>query len=136
MPAYVGGPLHGQSGYQEGVDPPEADPRLTGATNMPLGDPAQGGGLAALLGGGAPAGPAAEDDLPEPARFDRVLADLLKLSGGSNTEQNKLALQKAMTLIQQIKASEEKESEQAMSGKPSPRMLQGLYGQASGAAPA
>ena len=130
MPAYIGGPLSGQAGYQEGVDPPEADPRTHGAENMPIGDPA-----AAMMGGGAPMpGAGGEEQLGEAQRFDRVISDLLQLSGGANSEQNKLLMQKAMTLVQQIKAAEEKESEQAMSGRPSPRMLQSLYGQSGGAA--
>jgi len=82
----------------------------------PAGDPA------AMMAGGAPA--ESEGEI-----FRRILSDaraLLEL--GTVSEQNKLLLEKATTLIQTIKASEEKDDEKAMGGALTPGVLRKLGG--------
>jgi hypothetical protein len=49
-------------------------------------------------------------------------------SESTMSEQTKAKVQKAMTLIQDIKAATEKESHDALGGKVSPRLLTQAYG--------
>ena len=83
-------------------------------------------------GGGGPPMPAGEDAAAgesESELFSRILADaraLLSLSTVS--EQNKLLLSKAESLLQQVKANEEKDDEAAMGGKLTPGVLRKLGG--------
>jgi hypothetical protein len=82
-------------------------------------------------GQGIPAGPEAapEEELSEGERFKRLLSDIRALLMSNElSEQNTLQLSKAETLIQQIKASEEKEQDAAMSGKLSPGILRKAAG--------
>ena len=61
--------------------------------------------------------------------FKRVLSDVRSLlSMDSVSEQNKLLLEKATTLIQQIKASVEKDQDAALGGKMNPGILRKLGG--------
>jgi hypothetical protein len=78
-----------------------------------------------------PAGPEAapEEGLSEGERFKRLLSDIRALLMSNElSEQNTLQLSKAETLIQQIKASEEKEQDAAMGGKLSPGILRKAAG--------
>lgn len=69
--------------------------------------------------------PAAEGgDADEGALFQQILqAARSLLSMDSLSEQNKLLLEQATTMVQKVKASEEKEMNDAMSGKLSPGVL-------------
>jgi hypothetical protein len=76
--------------------------------------------------GGPPPGPPAGGG-DESAMFRSVMDSIRSLlSMDTLSEQNKLALEKASTLIQQIKASEEKDGEAAMTGKLSPGIMRKL----------
>jgi hypothetical protein len=76
--------------------------------------------------------PGAEEAAPaedEGAMFVSLLETIRGLlSLGTLSEQNKLNLEKASTLVQQIKASEEKDEEAAMSGKLNPGVMRKLGG--------
>lgn len=105
------------------------------------------GGMAALLGGqsgppggdpmaGAPAGPPPQD--PQGGAggggdVSTMLKDMLDIASGyldqEQDEQNKLTMQKVTTLLQQVLAAEEKELQDAMGGKMSPKLLSQAYGQ-------
>ena len=91
MPQIMDGPLEGQAGYMEGVDP-------------------------------------AQEDSPS-AKFDRILADARELaaSDGNFSEADKLILEQITTLLQKLKAQNEKDVQTAMSGKMSPAVGQ-AYG--------
>jgi len=116
---FYGGPLGGQ----------EASPEALGSADQ--------AGMLNLeeLAAGVPGGPGGasepegEDGLDEGAKLDRVISDLLALAGGGTlTEQSKSKIQKAMTVVQDIKAAEEKESQDMMGGKMSPRLMSKAYG--------
>lgn len=101
---FQGGNLDGQSGYYEGfgggAPAPEAAP-------VAAEEPGAGGG---------------QED--ESAIFRRMLEDARSLlAADSLSEANKLLMEQATTLIQKIRASEEKEMDDAMSGKLSPGVL-------------
>lgn len=65
----------------------------------------------------------------DPAELYREILDLLaQARQAEDSEQDKLALEKVSTLIQQLLASEEKEEEEAMGGKMSPALLRRTYG--------
>jgi hypothetical protein len=85
-----------------------------------------------MQGMGPPEGAAPPEgggDQDESAMFSTLLETIRGLlSLGTVSEQNKLALEKASTLVQQIKASEEKEGEAAMGGKLSPGIMRKLGG--------
>jgi hypothetical protein len=133
--AFHGGPLDGspvtpdtlgQAGQGGAVD---LQALLAG---MPSGAQASPVGAPTPPPAGAP--PAADaapssGDMTEGDKLGRVLADLLSVSGtGDLSEANRLKAQKAMTLIQEIKASEEKEAHDALGGKVSPRLMSKAYG--------
>ena len=86
------------------------------------------------MSGMDPAAPLPEE-APEESEgeiFKRVLSDVRALlSLDTVSEQNKLLLEKATTLIQQIKASEEKDMDSAMGGKLNPGVLRKLGGGAA-----
>jgi hypothetical protein len=105
-PSFSGGPLDAQVGYDPGVDPP-AD-QLAEQMIGPGQD-------AAPPGGDSPA-----------AKFDRILADARELaaSDGNFSEADKLVLEQITTLLQKLKASNEKQVSQAISGKMSPAVGQ------------
>jgi hypothetical protein len=93
---------------------------------MFVGGPLDGQGVPPDAGGGMEA-PA--DDLSEGDRFKRLLSDIRALLASNElSEQNTLQLSKAETLIQTIKASEEKEQDAAMNGKLSPGILRKVGG--------
>ncbi len=83
-----------------------------------------------------PAGPPAEEgggDKDESAMFASLLESIRGLlSSGTLSEQNKLNLEKASTLVQQIKASEEKDADAAMGGKLNPGMMRKMGGSGGG----
>ena len=71
-----------------------------------------------------PGPPEGGGDQDEAQMFSSLLTTIRSLlSLGTVSEQNKLALEKASTLVQQIKASEEKDEEAAMTGKLNPGMM-------------
>ena len=92
--------------------------------------------MAGPEGGGAPPeAPAPEGggDQDEAAMFSSLLETIRSLlSLGTVSEQNKLSLEKASTLVQQIKASEEKDEEAAMTGKLNPGMMRKMGGAGGG----
>ena len=97
---FEGGPLDGQSGLY----PPDEG-----------------------AGGPPPEEASAPED--ESSLFTQMLSSARTLlSSGSLSEQNKLLMEQATTLIQKIKASEEKEMNDAMSGKMSPGVLRKVAG--------
>lgn len=119
MPYLMDGPSAGMSSFDPRTDTPGPDGSMTGQ-GMPV-DPD-----AAEEGGG-------EQD--EASLFESLLSTLNQLRGLSSvSEQNKLALEKAGTLIQQIKAAEEKEMEGAMKGAMTPGLLRRANAPQAGAA--
>lgn len=115
MPVFSGGPLDGQVGYQEGIDPsPEQLAEQTIGPGQD-GPPMQGG---PMQGGG--------EQLDPGSKFDRILADARELaaSDGNFSEADKLILEQIMTLLQKLKATNEKQVSQAISGKMSPAVGQ------------
>lgn len=81
----------------------------------------------------ADSGASDEAQLGESEALDRIIQLMLKLAGGGTlSEQNKSKIQSAMSAVQQIKASEEREGEQAMTGKLSPRLLAQQYAGGAG----
>ena len=73
----------------------------------------------------APMEEAPEEDAG--AIFKAVLADIrMLLQSPDFSEQQRLELSKAESLLQKVKAQEEKEQEQAMSGKFSPGIIRKL----------
>jgi hypothetical protein len=107
---FSGGPLNGQGMMSEeemaGMPPEMSAPPL-----------------------GAGAESAVEEAPDEGAMFKSLLDNIRGLlSLGTLSEQNKLNLEKASTLVQQIKASEEKDEESAMGGKMTPGVMRKLGG--------
>jgi len=96
VPQFIGGPLDGQLGYAEGIDPPASE-------------------LAASAAG-------EEEDLPPNEKFDTALRFFRELasSDGDFTEEDKLLLEQITTLAQKLKAKGEKDSMTALNGKMSP----------------
>lgn len=126
---FTGGPLDGQGtmldeemGGMEGIPGPVGG--LAGRPAAPPGPP--GGGpmdamAAAPVEGAEP--PAGE----EGAMFRSLLESIRGLlSINTLSEKNKLALEKASTLVQQIKADEEKDEMDAMTGKLNPTVMRKL----------
>lgn len=110
MPYLMDGPSAGMSSFDPRTDTPGPDGSMSGQ-GMPV-DPTEQEG----------AGEGEGQD--EASLFESLLSTLNQLRGLSSvSEQNKLALEKAGTLIQQIKAAEEKEMEGAMQGKLTPGLL-------------
>lgn len=98
--------------------------------------PQEGGGgipqeLMALLGGGGGA-PAPEAPAPEGGDASELIRQALELvrqyAQQEESEQGTLDAEKITTLLQQILAMEEKELDDAMQGKASPKMLRNAYG--------
>lgn len=120
MPVFMDGPAAGHKFFDEATDdhaPPGFDPSQPPPPGA--GPPPPGFGPPPGAEAGAPA--EGED---EEALFAKLMASINSLRAlPSVKEQNKLALEKAATLIQQIKADEEKEMEGAMQGKLSPGLL-------------
>jgi hypothetical protein len=101
----------------------------------------QGGGLPpelmALLGGagaGGDAGMAPEPEAPADPGADamelirQALELIRQYAAQEESEQGTLDAEKISTLLQQILAAEEKELDDAMQGKASPKMLRSAYG--------
>lgn len=79
-----------------------------------------------MMGGDGPA-PAQESE-SDPRDLIRQALELVRqYAAQEESEQGTLDAEKITTLLQQILASEEKELEQAMQGKASPRMLRSAY---------
>ena len=105
MAVFRGGPMDGTAVFDPAVD--ERGPA-----------PEQGGG-----------------DEDEAAKLDRMLQDALGLAqGGTLSEQDKLKIQKVLTIIQEIKAAEEKEMDGAMKGAMTPGLLRKANAGTAGAA--
>lgn len=121
MSGYMGGPMAGQQVTPESLQQAEQGGMLD-MQALAQGMPAQAGAPAEeppAEGGG---------DQEEAALIKSIIADMLRLAGGNTlSEQNKANVQQAMSLFQKIKAGEEREAEQAMTGKVSPRLLQKAY---------
>jgi hypothetical protein len=77
-----------------------------------------------------PMAPPPEEEMDEAGRLDRILSDARSIAGadGDFSEQDKLIIEKVTTLLQQLKAGREKESEAALGGKLSPRLMSKAYG--------
>lgn len=107
MPAFGGGgPMDGTAVFDPAVDERPG--------------PEQGGG---------------EQD--EAAKLDSLLQNAIGLAqAGSLSEQNKLKIQKVMTLLQEIRADEEKEMDGAMKGAMTPGLLRKANAGTSAGAPA
>lgn len=139
---FIGGPLDGQP-----VDPGTLDQAHQGGM-IDLASLAQGAGQGAgpmppglgpapspASSGPMPNDPSSQDSpdsgsssLSDSDRLDRILSDMLAVAGGGISEQDKARIQKAMTLVQDIKAAEEKDSHAALGGKLSPKMMAKAYG--------
>lgn len=111
---FYGGPMAGMAADEQGL----AAADDAGLVDLP--------GLAA----GRPGEQATdgEEGLSESQRFDRMLSDALALAQGDMSEQNKAVIQDIMSRLQRIKASEEREDEQAMAGKFSPGAMRRALG--------
>lgn len=129
---FMGGPLDGQQvspdtlgqAHQGGMVDLQAL-----AAGMPpgAGAPPQPDGSAAPPDTGAGTGNV-DQALSEGQRLDRILSDMLAVAGGTDlSEQDKASIQQAMSLVQRIKASEEKQTNDALGGKVSPQLLQKAY---------
>jgi hypothetical protein len=133
MSGFHGGPMDGQPINPDTVR--QADQSggldLQGLMQQMAGGGPGGAPPGAPPPGGAP-DPGAEgtpqDDanLSEADRITRVLSDLMILSGrdSSYSEQDKAQTQQAMSLLQKIKAAEEKMHNDALGGKIAPQLLQ------------
>lgn len=105
---------------------------LGGGGGPPPGGPAPGGvdPLQALGGGSGPPPPDQSADTGG-GDVSSMLKDMLEIARGyieqEDDEQNKLTMEKITTLIQQVLASEEKELQDAMGGKMSPKLLSRAY---------
>lgn len=138
---FIGGPLDGQP-----VDPGTLDQAHQGGM-LDLAALAGGAGAGAGVGAGMGPGMGAAPPPPDPQsgppnvsssdsgslsdadRLDRILSDMLAVAGGGDlTEQDKARIQKAMTIVQDIKAAEEKDKHAALGGKLSPTMMAKAYG--------
>ncbi len=128
MSGFHGGPMDGQpinpdtlgqADQSGGLDLQGLMAGISGGGEMgggpPPGDPSQG--------------PPPEESLSESDRIQRVLEDLMALSAKSSgyTEQDKSGVQQAMSILQKIRANEERENNDALGGKMSPRLLQKAY---------
>ncbi len=83
--------------------------------------------------GAAPPGGEGGGEQDESAMFSSLLETIRGLLGlGTLSEQNKLNLEKASTLVQQIKASEEKDAHAAMSGSLNPGIARKMGGGGGG----
>lgn len=60
--------------------------------------------------------------------YQQIISLLSQAQEVEDSEQDKLALEKVRTLIQQLLADEEREEEEAMAGKMSPGLLKRAYG--------
>jgi hypothetical protein len=118
---FTGGPLDGQ-----GTMTDEEMDEMGG----PMGGMTPPGGPMAGPGGPPPGGPPPPAAGGDEAAMFRSLLDNIRglLSMNTLSEQNKLALEKASTLVQQIKASEEKDEEAAMTGKLNPGVMRRMSG--------
>lgn len=95
-----------------------------------------GGGMEALLGGGGgmpPGDPMAGAPPAEEEDVSSMLKEMLEIARGyldqESDEQNKLTMEQVTTLLQKVLAAEEKELQDALGGKMSPKLLSKAYGQ-------
>jgi len=114
---FFGGPMDGMPADAQGLSR-ASDSGLVDLQQLAAQAPPDGAGA-----GGEPG-----EELSESQRFDRMLSDALALAQGDMSEQNKAVIQDIMSRLQRIKASEEKEDEQAMSGKFSPGAMRRALG--------
>jgi hypothetical protein len=113
MPALIGGPLDGKAYFDPALDP--------GAPPSDVGPP-------------APEESSGRMDwaaMPEAKHFMTLLDGARALIPKIDSEQDRLMLEKVTTMLQQIKASEEKEQEGMLQGKASPRQMRRAYGGAT-----
>jgi len=138
MGGFHGGPLDGQPINPQTLDHADQQGGLDVQglmQGMGIGPPGPPGGPP-----GGPPDPAAEgtpqDDasLSESDRVDRILSDLMILSSKDSawSEQDKAASQNAMSILQKIKANEEKMHNDALGGKIAPQLLQKQFAGAGG----
>lgn len=120
MAMFNGGPLDGYLSMDEELgDIPEGQP---------------GSEPGASPGGFPPAGGARDsggfdlEAMSEMEKFDLLMNVARSLLSGELTQQDKLLMEKATTLMQQIRANEEKDEEAAMGGKFTPRVMKKAYG--------
>jgi hypothetical protein len=142
MSSFHGGPMDGQPISPQALDQADQSGQLdvqslmSGMGVPPPGPPGGPGGPPP----GGPPDPGAEgtpqDDasLSESDRVDRILSDLMILSGKDSawSEQDKAASQNAMSILQKIKANEEKMHNDALGGKIAPQLLQKQFAGAGG----
>lgn len=111
MPFFADGPQAGTAVFDPRVDERGAPPVDMGAAAADPADPSGNGG---------------PDQQGEAQLFEGVLAGLRQLlAGGSLSQSSTLLLSKAETLLQQIKAAEEKDAGQQ---KMTPELLRRAYG--------
>lgn len=143
MPFFVDGPQHGSTQFDPSVDTPSpSDPQGMMPMGPPLpSDQGQGqgsdGALQALLGGyQGGAGPQAGgedimgsfDALSDEEKFKTLMNLISSWQDGLNVHQDKLLVEKARTLFQQIAANEEKALQTASNGTMDPRVTAKAYG--------
>jgi hypothetical protein len=138
---FHGGPLDGQQITPDTVRQADAG---GGLDLQGLMQGMSGGGPGGPPGGPPPGGPppdpgaegTPQDDasMSESDRITRVLSDLMILSSkdSSYSEQDKAQTQQAMSLLQKIKAAEEKMTNDALGGKIAPQLLQKQFAGAGG----
>jgi hypothetical protein len=128
---FVGGPLDGVAVAEGGQSGQVTGPAPPGQMGAPPGL-GNGGGLPAelqaLLGQEQPAGEVDWQSIPEAKHFATLLDGVRQLNAKLDSEQNRLKLEKVTTLLQEIRAADEAEQEQAMQGRASPRLMRRAYG--------
>lgn len=87
------------------------------------GGPDQSGGLAALLGGAPGSSPAPDAGGSATAILKRLVQDIHAAIPQMDDPQDAQELMKCLSAVQGIIANEQKEKDQAMQGKMSPRMM-------------
>lgn len=132
MAGFQGGPLAGQPVTPDTLGQAQQGGMVDlGALQAGMPPGAAGPGPPPAGPGPSAGEPDADESLSASDRLDRALNDLMQAampSESTMSEQTKAKVQKAMTLIQDIKAATEKESHDALGGKVSPRLLTQAYG--------
>lgn len=70
--------------------------------------------------------------MQEAEHFNQLMDGVRALLGKLDSEQNKLKLERVTTLLQEIRAADEAEQEQALKGQASPRLMRRAYSGAQG----
>ncbi len=129
---FMGGPMDGQEinpetlGQADQSGGLDLEALMAGMQGGEMGGaPPPPGGDPSMMGGPPPEEAGAEESLSESDRIQRVLEDLMALSAKSSayTEQDKSGVQQAMSILQKIRANEEKMNNDALGGKIAPQML-------------